>query len=135
MTQPINSDAWLTAEFIPSAAYYSDNDCVEYVNEDTACVYERIDEFLTLIRDETGYNLIGFKMKGFRYIYETHLKSRVVLDHSSFVRMAQVIEAVCQQIGDDLWVDDRRGNAYKAAKKIAEKDRVELWELPEGLAA
>jgi len=53
----------------PVALYYVDSDCVEYVKEDTFCIYERIDGFLTLIFDETKINLIGFKLKGFKFVF------------------------------------------------------------------
>lgn len=125
-----NPDTWLVAEFKPVATYFQDSDCVEYVNEDTVCVYERIDEFLTLIWDETRYRTIGFKLKGFRWFFENHLRAHMELNQASFVRLVQVIEAVCQEIGDALTVDDKRSSAYRAARKIAEQGDAELWDLP-----
>lgn len=127
----MSPDAWLTAEFKPVATYFPDSDCVEYVNEDTVCVYERIDEFLTLIWDETRYRTIGFKLKGFRWFFENHLRAQLALNQAHFVRLVQVIETVCQQIGDELTADAWRSSAYRAARKIAEQDNAELWDFPQ----
>jgi hypothetical protein len=130
VTEITNPDTWLVAEYKAVAAYFPDSDCVEYVNEDTVAVYERIDEFLTIIWDETRYRTIGFKLKGFRYIFETHLKPHLQLSESAFVRLVQAIEAVCQELGDELHGDSKRDRAYRAARKIAEQDQAELWDLP-----
>lgn len=130
VTEITNADTWLTAKFKPVAVYFPDSDCVEYVNEDTVAVYDRIDEFLTLIFDETRIRPIGFKLKGFRYIFDTRLKPHLNLKESAFVRLVQVIEAVCQELGDELTSDAKRKDAYRAARKIAERDKAELWDLP-----
>ena len=55
----------LAGAYSPIAVYFVDSDCVEYVKEDALCVYDRIDNFLTLITDENQRNVIGFKLKGF----------------------------------------------------------------------
>ena len=131
MIESFDAADWLTADFKPIAAYFEDSDCVEYVNEDTVCVYERIDEFLTLIWDETKFRLIGFKLKGFRHLFETHLKAHLQLNQSDFILLVQAIEAVCQEVGDELLSSDqRRKDAYIAVRKLAVNERVELWDLP-----
>lgn len=131
VTEITNPDTWLVAEFAPIATYFPDSDCVEYVNEDTVAVYSRVDEFLTLIFDETGIRPIGFKLKGFRYIFETHLKQHLNLNEAAFVRLVQAIEAVCQEIGDELTGNPDRKRAYQVARKIAEREKAELWDLPQ----
>lgn len=118
--------AWLIAEHRPTAIYFPDADCVEYVAEDTVCVHERIDEFLTLIWDETRFRTVGFKLKGFRWVFEQHLKAHFKLNEGAFLKMVAVIEAVCQELGDAVFSDDRRRAAYIAARKMAAQNDVEL---------
>ena len=56
----------LRAEYKPKAIYLEDADTVEYVKMDVACVYRRIDGFLTLALDLKSRELIGFRFKGFK---------------------------------------------------------------------
>jgi hypothetical protein len=110
----------------PVAVYFADSDCVEYVKEDTFVLYERVDEFLTLIFDETKIGLVGFKLKGFRHLFETHLKPVFELHDKQFLVLVSAIEAACTELGDELIVDDHRARAYKAALKLAANDNVKL---------
>ncbi len=112
----------------PVAVYFLDSDCVEYVKEDAFCVYDRVDSFLTLIFDETKFNLIGFKLKGFKYVFEQHVKPLFKLNDSQFIDLVSVIEAVFTRIGDEVFAagDDERQRAYKAAIKLAANDNVKL---------
>jgi hypothetical protein len=121
-----DQNAWLVAEYKPLATYFPDADCAEYVAEDTVCVHERIDEFLTLIWDETRFRTIGFKLKGFRWIFEQYLSAHYQLNEGAFLKMVAAIEAVCQKLGDEVFADERRAAAYRAARKIAAQNDVEL---------
>jgi hypothetical protein len=116
----------LQGSYDKRAVYFSDSDCVEYVSEDSFAIYERIDDFLTLIHDETKFDLIGFKLKGFKCIFETSLKPIFKLNDEQFVELVSVIEAVCTKIGDELFASDQRARAYKAAHKFALKENVKL---------
>jgi hypothetical protein len=127
-------ESFLEEPYVPVAVYFPDSDCVEYVKEDTICVYDRIDEFLTLIFDETRLNLIGFKFKGFRNIFETRLKNNFQLNNNHFVEMIEVLTTVCTVIGHDLTSNHRRKDAYRAAKKLAAQDQVKLYDI-DALAA
>lgn len=132
MVSGMHSDAldkFLSEPYVPTAVYFPDSDCVEYVREDTICVYERVDEFLTLIFDETGINLIGFKFKGFRNIFETQLRPAYRLNNDHFIEMIQVLTAVCTKLGNELISNNRRKNAYRAVKKLAAKDNVKIYDL------
>jgi hypothetical protein len=124
----IDVDPERCGPYKPVAVYYLDSDCVEYVKEDAFCIYQRIDSFLTLIVDETKHNLIGFKLKGFKYIFEQHVKPLFKLNDSQFIDLVSVIEAVFTQIGDEVFSsdDDERQRAYKAAIKLASSDNVKL---------
>ena len=132
MTDHISNDTdperW--PPYKPAAVYFLNSDCVEYVKEDSLCVYERVDGFLTLILDETKFNLIGFKLKGFKYIFEKHVKPLLELNDSQFIELVSVIEAMFTRIGDEVFAggedDDERRRGYKAAIKLASHDNVKL---------
>ena len=112
--------------YIPAAVYFEDSDCVEYVREDNFVIYHRIDDFLTLIYDETKIIPVGFKLKGFKHVFNAHLKSLFELNDKQFLSLVAAIEAVCSEIGDELFADDERTRAYKAARKLAANDNVQL---------
>ena len=118
-------DAWFSVAYAPAAVYLQDSDCVEYVAEDTTCVYHRIDEALTLIYDETGFGLVGFKLKGFRNFFES-VKDDIGLSEGHFVNLCRVLERVCLERGERDIGDARRMNAYRAAEKIATRDKVQI---------
>jgi hypothetical protein len=116
----------LSGNYERRAIYFADSDCVEYVREDTFTVYERVDHFLTLIFDETKLDLIGFKLKGFKHVFDAHLKPIFKLHDNQFVGIVSAIEAVCTELGDELFADDKRARAYKAALKLATTDNVQV---------
>lgn len=124
-----NFDEWLGSEMQPVAVYFADADCVEYVAEDTTCVYRRIDRLLTLVYDETNEIPIGFKLKGFKSVLED-IKNEMKLDDESFVKLVSVFEAVITKIGHEIVGDPRRKGAYDAAAKLAKKCDVRLYDLP-----
>ena len=132
MTQ-INS-AMSAVSYEAAAIYYHDSDCVEYVKLDGYCVYERVDAFLTLIKDATGHNLIGFKLKGFGNMFE-RVKSHLKLSDNHFLPLMSVIEQACTLAGDELFKDEKRSAAYKAAYQLAANDNVRLPEAELALAA
>jgi hypothetical protein len=116
-----------TGRYVPTAVYFLDSDCVEYVTEDAFCVYERIDDFLTLILDDTKYNVIGFKLKGFKHVFETYLKpARSQLSDEDFIDLVPAIETAFKEIGHRLFSveEEERVRAYKAARKIATGVRI-----------
>jgi len=113
----------MSGRYVPTAVYFLDSDCVEYVKEDVFCVYARIDEFLTLILDETQFNLIGFKLKGFKHVFEKHLKPKhSELADREFIELVPAIEVAFRELGNKVFSvgDDKRERAYKAARKLAE---------------
>jgi hypothetical protein len=91
MPEPLNGLEMLNAEFQRRAVYFGDSDCVEYVKEDSFAIYERVDDFLTLIFDETKYNLVGFKLKGFRHFFDHHLKPLFKLNDEQFMNVVSVL--------------------------------------------
>jgi hypothetical protein len=115
-------------KYIPQAVYFMDSDCVEYVKEDTLNIYERIDDFLTLIWDETRLTLVGFKLKGFQYVFNEHLKPLYKLNDEQFIDLVSAIEAHFTEVGNEIFArgDQHRVAAYKAALKLAANDNVRL---------
>lgn len=114
-------------QYAPCATYYHDSDCVEYVRQDSMLIYDRVDEFLTLIFDGTGKQLVGFKLKGFKNIFTKQLRSLYRLNDQQFLGLVSAIEAVCFIIGDALIDDDDRKQSYRAARDIAANDNVSLY--------
>jgi hypothetical protein len=128
MSQVLTSaEPELGTPYRPVALYLLDSDCVEYVKEDGFCVYERVDSFLTLIFDETKFDLIGFKLKGFKCVFEQFLKPLFKLHDQQFIELVSVIEAVFTHLGDQMFSvveDEERKRAYKAALKLADNVRL-----------
>ena len=98
------------------------------MREDAFCVYERVDDFLTLVFDETKFNLVGFKLKGFKFVFDKHLKPLFEMHDSQFIDLVSVIEAGVTKIGDQMFseINEERRRAYKAAWKLAGNDNVKL---------
>ena len=115
-----------TGQYVPCATYFHDSDCVEYVKQDSFTIYDRVDEFLTLVFDETGKQLVGFKLKGFKNIFTKQLRPIYRLNNSQFLRLVSAIEAICVTLGEQLTADDERQRSYQAAAKMAVNDNVEL---------
>jgi hypothetical protein len=126
MTDDTGNAQVVRHRYQPVALYYHDSDCVEYVREDSLAIYDRVDMFLTLIYDRTGLNLIGFKLKGFKHLFTQALMPAYRLNEEQFVSLVSAIEAICTLLGEQLFADEKRAYAYKAARKIADNDNVRL---------
>jgi hypothetical protein len=119
----------LGQSYKPSAVYFLDSDCVEYVKEDAFCIYDRIDSFLTLILDETQRNVVGFKLKGFKHVFDRHIKPRhPELQNCEFIDLVSMIETAFTDLGNQVFSieEDERERAYMAARKLAANDNVKL---------
>ena len=129
MSQILPSDAadLLSGRHEPAAVYFLDSDCVEYAKEDVFCIYDRVDSFLTLVFDSAGERLIGFKLKGFKNLFEKYIRPRLQRD-IQFVELVSAIETVFTQAGDQLFSErsERVEQAYKAAMELAANDNVRL---------
>jgi hypothetical protein len=114
--------------YAPRAVYFMDSDCVEYVKQDSFCIYDRVDGFLTLIFDKTQFNLIGFKLKGFKHVFDKHLRPLYKLHSMQFVDLVSAIEGVVSEMGDEVFADkdERRVRAYQAVLELAANDNVKL---------
>jgi len=124
---PSHAADLLSGRHEPAAVYFLDSDCVEYAKEDAFCVYDRVDSFLTLVFDSAGERLIGFKLKGFKNLFEKYIRPRLQRD-IQFVELVSAIETVFTQAGDQLFSErsERVEQAYKAAMELAANDNVRL---------
>jgi|SRR5208337_955733 len=116
----------LQSQYRPTAIYLDDADAVEYVRRDVPCVYRRIDGILTLTLDMKSRDLIGFRLKGFKNLFLTHLKPKYRLLDDHFIPMVSVIEQAVQIVGDEITRDPQRREAYREAKRMAHEDRVSI---------
>jgi len=116
----------LHSQYVPTAIYLSDADTVEYVRRDVACVYRRIDGILTLALDLKTRELVGFRLKGFRNFFLTHLKPKYQFLDNDFIALVSVIEQAIQIFGEKYCADQERIEAYRSARKMAHDDRVSM---------
>lgn len=119
----------LTTPYVPAAIYLDDADSIEYVRRDVACVYHRVDGFLTLALDMKSRELNGFRLKGFKNFFLTHLQPKYKLLDDDFVPLVSVIEEVVAVIGSEVTKDPERKSAYREVKKMAHDDRLAIEPL------
>ncbi len=119
----------LHSQYIPAALYLTDADSVEYVRHDVPCLYQRIDGILTLAFDLHTRELVGFRLKGFKNFFLTHLKPKYQFLDGDFIALVSVIEQAIQVFGDHFCADRARIEAYRRARKMAHEDRVVLEPL------
>lgn len=118
-------DAPLGGAFDKKAYFEPLMDYVEYVTEDSVTVSRRIDEYLTLIYRANSEEVVGFRLKGFKYIFK---KFKPVLDlrEEHFVLLARVIELVVTELGDQILRSDYAKQSYRKAIFLADADDVKL---------
>jgi hypothetical protein len=128
MTHDPDSELSINEKYVAQAVYFMDSDCVEYVKEDALHIYDRVDDFLTLVLDGTGLTLVGFKLKGFKYVFNAHLKPLYELNDEQFINMVSAIEAHFTEVGNEIFASGNRARAaaYKAVLKLAANDNVRL---------
>lgn len=126
-------DVTMSDTFERKATYNPAMDCVEYVSADEVAVAFRIDGFLTLYKDRNRQRVIGFKCKGFRYVFEKLRQQGAPLEEKHFLPIVKLIEAALTEIGDQVCDEEKRA-AYDEAMRIASNDDVKL-EIPPDMAA
>ena len=115
----------LTSAYKPVALYFNDADFVEYVREDASCIYNRIDETLTLAIEMDTRLPIGFRIKGFKNLYLKSVKSGAE-SPSGFVQLVPLLEKIILEAGDRVFNNVDLLRAYRAASDIARSDEVRL---------
>ena len=116
----------LRAEYVPAAVYLDDADSVEYVRRDVACVYRRVDGFLTLVLDLNTRKLNGFRLKGFKNFFLKHLQPKYQYLDDDFMPMVSVLEEAVRLMGDELVSHPERKAAYREVKRMAHDERVSI---------
>ena len=84
------------------------------------------DGFLTLALDIKTRELNGFRLKGFKNFFIKHLQPRYKLLDDDFIPLVSVIEEAVQVVGDNVIRDQETKDAYRAVKRMAHDDRVEI---------
>ncbi len=120
----------LRSSYEPTALYLDDADSVEYVRHDVACVYQRVDGFLTLVLDMKTREMNGFRLKGFRNFFLKHLKPKYQLLDDDFISLVSVIEEAVQVMGDKLISHPERKDAYRLARKMAFEGKAAIEPIP-----
>lgn len=121
----------LIGKYTPKALYYEDADSLEYVREDCPQVHRRIDDFLTLILRMDSRKPIGFKIKGFKNFYLKSIRPKYGPSRLEFLRLKVVLEDVMTELGNEIFADSPKNEAYRIASEIAETDQVILSDLPD----
>lgn len=117
-----NNDAPdLHSPYRPVALYLDDADSVEYVRRDVACVYRRVDGFLTLALDLKTRELTGFRLKGFKNFFLKHLQPKYKLLDDDFMPMVSVIEEAVKVMGDELVNHPERLAALELEQVVLEE--------------
>lgn len=116
--------------FTPKALYYEDADALEYLRVDEPVVYRRIDDLLSLIVALEDRKPVGFKIKGFRNLYLRTIRPALGGDKAHFLRMVTVLEKLMTELGENVFIEAPRREAYKVAANIAMEDQVIVCDLP-----
>ena len=116
--------------FVRRACYYSKIDCIEYISKDEIAISDRIDEYLTLIWDESCSELIGFKLKGFRYAFNTYIKPIAgIIDGDINIIMVTALEHFFTELGDELFPEkEKRQEAYRNVIRFIKKESITMEE-------
>jgi hypothetical protein len=61
--------------YVPRTTYIQESDLIIYVRTDSICLYERIDEFVTIIRDIDNNEIVGFQLKRFQHALNNYLSN------------------------------------------------------------
>jgi len=118
--------------FTANAVYRENMDFIEYMTRDEVTISDRIDPFLTLIWNFQQDEVVGFKLKGFRYVHDKIYKKDGD-SNRSFIEIAplleQLIAEVGQQVLDGLKAEARR-EAYEQAINLARRTKATIdWQL------
>lgn len=116
-------------KYVKAAVYFPSMDYLDYAREDGIKIFERVDQFLTVIWNENG-EMIGFKLKGIRNFFLTKLKPALSLRDDDFVWVRDIFVALATDKGAEMFPDDNRKEErvvqYRRALKIATDDNVKI---------
>jgi len=123
--------ASLPENFDKKATYYRKMDFLEYVSADTTVIAERVDGFLTILMDADHQQLVGFRLKGFGYVFKTHIQPAMKLQPQHFDPIVFALTRFFTDVGNAMTSDDsnspeQREEAYKQVVELAQRDQVAL---------
>lgn len=123
-------DAHLSQKFEKRASYNEDMDFLEYVSLDAVTISDRVDSFLTVMWNYNQDQIVGFRLKGFRCIFNQIIKPLSKLKNEDFDPLVEALEKIFTKIGNDIFIDknsdDYRVEAYKAALSLIKTDKIDL---------
>lgn len=124
-------------QFKPVARYHREMDFLLYLTEDCSYRADRVDPFLTVLWHPTKEDLVGIKLKGFRYLFELMRSVDPDLEEQDFwplvdVLRAALVDTMGQAIMDRVEEDRRRilRRRYEDAMTLAKDARIPREELP-----
>jgi hypothetical protein len=88
----VNSILSIVPEFTPSIWFEPEMDALMLMTENTVYRSDRIDEFLTLFENPETHQIIGLKLKGFRWLYK-YLVEIGDIEHDHFVMVVWLLDA------------------------------------------
>jgi hypothetical protein len=111
--------------FSPVARYYPNMDYLLYLKEDCSYRADRVDGFLTLMIRPDSDELVGIKLKGFRFLFE-RIKGILEIPDAQFVPLAKALEiALVGAAGQQMMAHAERKNyervqaRYRQAREFA----------------
>ncbi len=123
--------AQLQDSFVPCALYFDCMDYVEYIANDSTYIADRIDKHLTVLLDSTQNDVVGFRIKGFKALFNKHLKPLYDLTDKDFLPIIAVVTALIEELGDELLHGDaKRHRAYKKVLRLANDSKAALSDVP-----
>jgi hypothetical protein len=135
LAQDLRSNFGVTLEpqFASRAVYHHGLDFIEYVADDCFVVAGRIDEYLTVLKDGDTGELVGFKLKGFAYLYNEFVKPYLGDAALPFLDIVPVLTYLAGRVGDGVFgAVDKRKTAYGNVIQFAARRKVTVdsSELP-----
>lgn len=126
-----NFDVTITEGFEKRASYYDAMDFLEYVSLDETVVADRVDNFLTVLWNAEQTEVIGFRCKGFGYVFGEFVKPAMKLNDDDFNPIKFALEMIFTKAGeiifDGVRIDDeRRQSAYTESLALIRRDNVTL---------
>jgi hypothetical protein len=100
-------------------------DCLEYLSADQLVVADRVDEFLTVLWDKDLEKIVGFKLKGFHAIFVERILPLKSVCEDDFHPIIDTLKNIVTKIGEEMFPDSSRQNAYKNVIRFAKNEGVD----------
>jgi hypothetical protein len=126
---PEGREGYEFAPFEPCASYSAPMDQIVYLREDVSYRADRVDQFLTILWHPQEERVVGIKLKGIRFLFESLrsiVKSMVGKDISeeAFLPLVGALELALKMRGGSVWSDQLQRD--RSTDWIALKQRYEI---------